>query len=66
MSKKGIIWGNNNVNVVLVIAINKLDKQIFLTINESILSLFENQDILNIMKNTKNLLEFKDIVLHYL
>ena len=66
MSKKGIIWGNNNVNVVLVIAINKLDKQIFLTVNESILSLFENQDILNIMKNTKNLLEFKDIVLHYL
>ncbi len=42
VSRSGIAWGNNLVNVMLLIAINKYDKQILLTINESILSLFEN------------------------
>lgn len=62
VSKRGIIWGDNTVNVVLLIAINKLDKQIFLTINDSILSLFENQDVFEMMKNASNLLDFKDVV----
>ena len=48
---------------MLLIAINKYDKQILLTINESILSLFENPEILSRVKNTSSLAEFKEIIL---
>lgn len=50
VSRGGITWGSNLVNVMLLIAINKYDKQILLTINESILSLFENPEILSRVK----------------
>jgi lichenan operon transcriptional antiterminator len=66
VSKEGISWGNNIVNIVLLIAINKLDKKIFLTINDSILSLFENQNIFKIMKNAESLADFKDIVFFHI
>lgn len=62
VSKRGITWGDNIVNVVLLIAINKLDKQIFLTIYDSILSLFENQNVFEMMKNATCLSDFKDLV----
>ncbi|WP_440895748.1 BglG family transcription antiterminator [Amphibacillus sp. Q70] len=62
ISKRGITWGDNIVNVVLLIAVNKLDKEVFLTINDSILSLFENQNVFEIMKNASSLSDFKDIV----
>lgn len=63
VSRSGITWGNNLVNIMLLIAINKYDKQILLTINESILSLFENPEILSRVKNTSSLAEFKEIIL---
>ena len=63
VSRGGITWGSNLVNVMLLIAINKYDKQILLTINESILSLFENPEILSRVKNTSSLAEFKAILL---
>jgi lichenan operon transcriptional antiterminator len=66
VSKEGISWGNNIVNIVLLIAINKLDKKIFLTINDSILSLFENQNIFKIMKNAESLADFKVIVFFHI
>ena len=50
VSRSRITWGNNLVNIMLLIAINKYDKQILLTINESILSLFENPEILSRVK----------------
>ena len=63
VSRSGITWGSNLINVMLLIAINKYDKQILLTINESILSLFENPEILFRVKNTSSLAEFKEIIL---
>lgn len=63
VSRSGIVWGNNVVNIILLIAINKYDKQVLLTINEFILSMFENQEILTLAKNTSTLAEFKDIIL---
>ncbi|WP_053367788.1 BglG family transcription antiterminator [Bacillus sp. FJAT-27245] len=62
VSRSGITWGDNIVHVVLLIAINKLDKQIFLTIYDSILSLFENQNVFELLKNASSLSDFKDLV----
>lgn len=57
------LWGNNTVNLILLIAINKVDKTVFYTINEYILSLMDNPNIFMNMKNAKDLAEFKDIAL---
>ncbi|GGE54911.1 transcriptional antiterminator [Pullulanibacillus camelliae] len=62
ISRRGITWGDNIVHVVLLIAINKLDKQIFLKIYESILSLFENENVFEMMKCASTLSDFKDTV----
>ncbi|UTR13724.1 PTS sugar transporter subunit IIA [Salipaludibacillus sp. LMS25] len=62
ISKSGIKWNGNIVHVVLLIAINKHDKDIFLKIYESLLSMFDNPNIIEILKNVTSLNEFKNVV----
>ncbi|CAH2715869.1 putative licABCH operon regulator [Neobacillus rhizosphaerae] len=62
VSRRGITWGDNVVHIVLLIAINKLDKQIFLAIYDSILSLFENENVFEMIKNASCLSDIKDLV----
>lgn len=66
ISRKGIPWGNNTVNFVLLIAINKLDKQRFLVIYNAILTLFDNKDFIEMSKKSTTFTEFKRILFSYL
>ena len=66
ISKNGIEWGHNTVNVILLIAMNKLDSKILYTINEYILFLLENQNVFSDMKSAKSLEEFKAVVFSHL
>lgn len=62
ISKKGIKWDDNLVNLVLLIAINEFDKKTFKNLYEAIISLFDNNDIINLTKNCNTFKEFKNLV----
>ncbi|RRJ61696.1 transcription antiterminator [Paenibacillus oralis] len=66
ISRKGIVWGSNTVNFVLLIAINKLDKQRFLSIYNAILSLFDNEEFIEMLKKAATFQEFENLVFSYL
>ncbi|MDN4084531.1 BglG family transcription antiterminator [Paenibacillus polymyxa] len=66
ISRKGIQWGSNTVNFVLLIAINKLDKQRFLVIYNAILSLFDNKNFIEMSRKANTFDEFKRIVFSFL
>lgn len=57
ISKKGFIWDNNTVHLVLLLAINKADKRTFRELYESLISLF-NED--SMIQEVKSCLSFKD------
>lgn len=62
ISKKGIKWDYNLVNLVLLIAINEFDKKTFKNLYEAIISLFDNNDIINLTKNCTTFTDFKNLV----
>lgn len=62
ISKKGIKWDDNLVNLVLLIAINEFDKKTFRNLYEAIISLFDNNDIINLAKNCTNFKDFRNLV----
>lgn len=62
ISKKGIKWDNNLVNLVLLIAINEFDKKTFKNLYEAIISLFDNNDIINLTKNCTTFKDFRNLV----
>lgn len=62
ISKKGIKWDDNLVNLVLLIAINEFDKKTFKNLYEAIISLFDNNDIINLTKNCTTFTDFKNLV----
>ena len=58
-SKKGIKWDNHSVNIVLLIAINKLDKQTFRDLYEAVVSLFSNDEVINLIKDCTTFNDFE-------
>ena len=66
ISKKGISWKKNTVNLVFLIAININEIQIFRELYENLINIFDSQILLNEIFDTNNLEEFKEIVLNYL
>jgi Transcriptional antiterminator len=60
ISSKGIRWDNQLVNVVLMIAINKLDNNIFKELYESLVIIFSEESNIELFKECKSFAEFED------
>ena len=64
ISHKGIDWGNKHfVNVVFMIAFNKIDNKHFHALYESLVLLFNEPIVISEIKKCKNFNDFKDIVI---
>ena len=64
ISHKGIDWGNQHfVNVVFIIAFNKIDNKHFHALYESLVLLFNEPIVISEIKKCKNFNDFKDIVI---
>ena len=64
ISHKGIDWGNQHfVNVVFMIAFNKIDNKHFHALYESLVLLFNEPIVISGIKKCKNFNDFKDIVI---
>lgn len=63
ISDDGLPWGDRKVNVVLLAAINDLDKGSFSEIYEALISLFDYPEIYGEIKQIKTFKEFKDFIL---
>ena len=64
ISHKGIGWGNQHfVNVVFMIAFNKIDNKHFHALYESLVLLFNEPIVISEIKKCKNFNDFKDIVI---
>lgn len=64
ISHKGIDWGNQHfVNVVFMIAFNKIDNKHFHASYESLVLLFNEPIVISEIKKCKNFNDFKDIVI---
>ena len=66
ISKKGIQWGNQNVSIVFLIAINKADRKTFKELYEFIISLCNNKDIMKLIKECSSFNTFKKIINNHL
>lgn len=64
ISHKGIDWGNQHfVNVVFMIAFNKIGNKHFHALYESLVLLFNEPIVISEIKKCKNFNDFKDIVI---
>lgn len=64
ISHKGIDWGNQHfVNVVFMIAFNKIDNKHFHALYEFLVLLFNEPIVISEIKKCKNFNDFKDIVI---
>lgn len=61
ISKNGFRWGESHVNIVLMIAINKIDKKIFRELYEALIALFTDSSIGNIVKNCNCFNDFESL-----
>jgi Transcriptional antiterminator len=62
-SKNGIPWGNNIVNVVFLIAINRTDKALFSKLYDALVSLLNDESIIRRIRDSATFEEFKEILL---
>ncbi len=62
ISKQGIEWNDNIVNIVLMIALNQDDNLFFYQLYEAIINLLTNETYNNIIKNMKHFDEFQAII----
>lgn len=58
----GILWGNRKVHVVLLAAINDVDRRLFTDIYEALISLFDQDDIYQEIRNVKTFEEFRSFI----
>ncbi len=64
ISPKGIDWGNKHyVNVIFMIAFNKIDSKHFHALYETLISLFNNDIVISEIKKCKNFENFKSIII---
>lgn len=62
---KGVKWTDSrNVNVIFMIAFNKLDNKHFHELYESLISLVNEQDVISEIKRCKDFDDFKNIIIH--
>lgn len=62
ISKEGFRWEKNTVHLVLLLAINKADKQTFRMLYESLISLFNNHATIQEVRNCKTFEDFEKLI----
>ena len=62
ISPSGITWGENIVNVVLLLAINKADRHLFREVYESLISLFGDSYVLKQISQIKSFDDFRKLI----
>lgn len=62
ISKKGFQWNTNTVHIVLLLAINKADKQTFRNLYESLISLFGEDNMIQEIRNCTTFKEFEKLI----
>lgn len=62
ISEKGIAWGNQKVHIILLAAINDVDRRRFTDIYEALISLFETADGYQEIKRIKNFSAFRSFI----
>ena len=65
VSKQGIQWDSNIVHLVLLLAINKTDKTTFRELYESFITLFNEEIIMQEVKNCHSFQEFETLIYSY-
>ncbi|MGX7031305.1 BglG family transcription antiterminator [Vagococcus zengguangii] len=66
ISKKGMKWGDNVVNIIFLLAINQQDYHIFRNLYESLINVFTFPSTIEQAKKCSTLEEFKEIILRSL
>lgn len=66
ISKKGFHWGANTVHLVLLLAINRADKTVFRELCESLINLFQEENILHEVRNCISLKDFKQLIYNHI
>ncbi|WP_416324518.1 BglG family transcription antiterminator [[Eubacterium] hominis] len=62
VSKQGILWGSQIVHIVLLVAINKVDKKIFHDLYEALVILFSNDTVMEAAKECQSFQDFEQLV----
>lgn len=62
ISRKGIIWDDNKVNIVLMIAVHKDDRKNFIELYENIITVLENPQKIVKLIDVSSFEEFKSIL----
>lgn len=62
ISEKGITWGEKKVHVILLAAINDVDRRRFTDIYEALISLFETTESYQEIKKIKTFSEFRTFI----
>lgn len=62
LSPQGILWDTQVVNVVLLIAINEKDSHLFKELYEALISFFQEDSIMSLLKDITSFQGFKDIL----
>lgn len=62
ISKKGITWDNSLVHIVLLVAINKADKQTFKELYEALVMLFSDYHVMELVKECTSFHDFESLV----
>ena len=66
VSKKGIRWGSQSVNVILLVAINKADKKLFHELYEALVALFSKEEVVHQVKACTTYENFKSLIFEYI
>lgn len=62
ISKKGIKWDQNLVHIVLLVAINKADKQAFRELYEALVMLFSEDKVMELVKECSTFENFENLI----
>ncbi|MGX7125876.1 BglG family transcription antiterminator [Enterococcus viikkiensis] len=62
ISEKGILWGDKKVHIVLLAAINDIDRHLFTDIYEALISLFDSAISYQEIKGIKNFEAFRSFI----
>lgn len=65
LSPSGIAWNERSVNVVLLVAINQKDSYLFKELYEALISFFNQDHIMELIKNIDTFEGFKEIIYRF-
>lgn len=62
ISKQGITWDQQCIHLVLLVAINKVDKQIFHDLYEALVILFSNDQVMEQVSECTTFIDFENLI----